>query len=859
MKFVGRDEALANLHQQLQQTERVAITAVAGMSGVGKTELALQYALHHWEQSTYPGGVCWLRVRNEDVGIQILQFARQELGLQLPEDLDLPAKINYCWRQWPEGEVLVVLDDVSTYQQVEAYLPPSLPKFKFKVLITTRVKWLGESFQQLSLKVLDETPALDLLVSYLGDERIKREIEEAKQLCADLGFLPLGLELVGRYLKRKNNLSLAQMRERLGLKHRSLTETSPEMTAKRGVQAAFELSWQELDKQAQQLACLLSVFALAPIPWNLVEQCLADVEAEDLEDLRDDFLVNLSLLEDIGGESYQLHQLIREFMRGKREELTDADELKRDFCRVVVAVAQEIPQTPTQEQIASFTLDIPHLGEAATVQQNSLSDEDLIWPFVGLGRLYEGQGAYQQALPWREQCLSIARKRLGESHPSVASSLNNLAGLYKSQGRYSEAEPLYIQALELSKRLLGESHPDIATSLNNLAGLYYSQGKYSEAEVLYIQTLELSKRLLGESHPDVASSLNNLAALYTSQGKYSEAKPLYIQALELRKRLLGESHPDVATSLNNLAGLYEFQGKYSEAEFLYIQALELRKRLLGESHPDVASSLNNMAALYTSQGKYSEAEVLYIQALELSKRLLGESHPNVAASLNNLALLYYFQGKYSEAEPLYIQALKLSKRLLGESHPDVATSLNNLAFLYNSQGKYSDAEPLFIQALELRKSLLGESHPNIAASLNNLARLYYSQGRYSEAEPLYIQALKLIKRLLVEAHPDVATSLNNLALLYNSQGRYSEAEPLYIQALELKKRLLGESHPSVATSLNNLAGLYYFQGKYSEAKLLYIQALEIAELRLGINHPNTITFRKSLQYLRDTHQPDGNL
>jgi len=58
----------------------VAITAVARMSGVGKTELALQYAMYHWEQGTYPGGVCWLGVLGVDLGTQILPFAVQEFG-----------------------------------------------------------------------------------------------------------------------------------------------------------------------------------------------------------------------------------------------------------------------------------------------------------------------------------------------------------------------------------------------------------------------------------------------------------------------------------------------------------------------------------------------------------------------------------------------------------------------------------------------------------------------------------------------------------------------------------------------------------------------------------------------------------
>lgn len=266
IQFVGRDEALNTLHEQLQQKERVAICAIAGMGGVGKTELALQYALSQQQQGTYPGGLCWLQAAQADVGTQIISFARVQLDLQIPDGLDLPEQVAYCWRHWRGGEVLLVLDDVSSYEKIKPYLPPAEPRFK--VLITTRRQGLGESFELLRLEVLSENAAIKLLVSFVGEERIHGELDQAKQLCAELGYLPLGLELVGRYLKRKPDLSLVQMRQRLGLEHRSLQQRSEDMTAERGVAAAFELSWQELDEAAQQLACLLSLFALAPIPWS---------------------------------------------------------------------------------------------------------------------------------------------------------------------------------------------------------------------------------------------------------------------------------------------------------------------------------------------------------------------------------------------------------------------------------------------------------------------------------------------------------------------------------------------------------------------------------------------------------------
>ncbi|OUL28003.1 tetratricopeptide repeat protein [Nostoc sp. RF31YmG] len=78
---------------------------------------------------------------------------------------------------------------------------------------------------------------------------------------------------------------------------------------------------------------------------------------------------------------------------------------------------------------------------------------------------------------------------------------------------YSEAEPLYQTALSLRQRLLGQEHPDVATSYNNLAALYDSQGRYSEAEPLYQKALEIAKRSLGVNHPNTITFRENLQLL----------------------------------------------------------------------------------------------------------------------------------------------------------------------------------------------------------------------------------------------------------------------------------------------------------------------------------------------------------
>jgi tetratricopeptide (TPR) repeat protein len=709
VQFVGRETKMDELHEKLQQNERLAITAVRGMGGIGKTELALQYCYHHHEQGTYSGGICWLRAQEQDVGTQIVKFATAQLDLKPPEDLDLPTQLAYCWRRWREGDVFIVFDNVTKYQEIVPYLPPV--EQRFKVLLTTR-KELGQSVQSFPIDVLDEPQALELLNSLVQDGRIEQQSGDAKALCEWLGCLPLGLELVGRYLARKPDLSLGEMRKRLekqALNSKALSETEDGMTAPLGVQAAIDLSWQELDERARELACLFSLFAPAPVPWGLVQACLPDRDSEELEDIRDEQLVDLSLLKRTGEGVYQLHQLLREFFREKLES-SGADDLKRSYCQVLVRVSLQIPARPTREFVEGALPVIPHLAEVATTLLPWVEDENLVWPFVGLGRFYEGQGAYAQAQPWFEQSLSVCQERLGEEHPAVAISLNNRADLYKVQGRYDEAEPLYVQALEMRKRLFGTEHPDLAISLNNLALLYKYQGKYDKAEPLYVQSLEMSKRLLGEEHPDLAICLNNLAELYRNQGKYEQAELLLVQALEMNIRLSGEEHLNVAYIHNSLGVLYHSQHQYEKAKPFLVKALEIRKQL-GEEHPDVAQSLNNLADLYRALGCYEQAELLHLKTLEIRKQLFGEEHPDVAQSLNNLAELYRAQGQYEKAEPLYLQLLDMSRRFFKKGHPNIATSLSNLALLYYAQDHYEKAEPLLVQSLEMFTRLLGEENP----------------------------------------------------------------------------------------------------------------------------------------------------
>lgn len=622
---------------------------------------------------TYSGGICWLRAREENIGLQIIEFAKTDLDLQPPEDLDLPGQVRWCWQHWQHpGNTLVVVDDVKNYRHITPYLPPQ--PSQFKVLTTTRLK--SNLAGSLFLEVLQEDDALLLLTQLVGEEKVTQESKEAKELVQRLGYLPLALQLVGRYVKNKRTTTkifLTKMLQRLeekGLGHPSLKveENDPTRTdnIERGVAAAFELSWEELTESDQELGCLLSLFANAPIPWSLVKETFVKKE-EEMENAIEK-LEKWHLLEGKDIEQVvQLHQLIREFFRGKLEKLEQAHKLRQLFCQVMIAVAKKIPESPTRQDIQTMTPNIPHVAEVIInekiLKDNTiLSDKNFCLPFVSLGRFYAGQGLYEDIKPWYEKQVLISIERFGEKHLEVASCYNNLAKVYTHLRYYIKAENYYNKAKDICETLLGVNNLHVATILNNLAMLYGSQNldtksfihpqnNYIKAKELFWQALKIRKNNLGENHPDVAESLNNLGMLYVEHDNYEEAEEFLQKALEIRKSNYGKKHSKFAESLNNLAYFYGKRHSYSKSRKWY-----------ADTNPD----------------DYNEAERLYLETLSLYQHLFGKEHPNNALTLWNLGDLYLIQGEYKSAEDCFVNAVEMLEKCLGSEHHDTVNARKQL-------------------------------------------------------------------------------------------------------------------------------------------------------------------------------------
>jgi len=748
--FLGRDAELARLHRSLQTGQATALShpqAISGLGGIGKTQLALEYAYRYHQNYQ---AVLWGHAESHET--LTASFVAIASLLQLPER-EAPDQegIVQAVRRWLQThhEWLFILDNADDLVLVTSFLPSTRGG---SLLLTTRAVTTGRLAHRVEIETLSPTQGALLLLRRSGllepDANLidasQEERKQAERLSEELGGLPLALDQVGAYLE-ETGIDLAgywhlyqQHGAELLQERRGLVADYPASVA-----TTWSLAFAKVADGSEAASDLLRVCAfLSP-----------DAIAEEILVQGAPFFG--SVLASVVADAFHLNQVI-EVLRAYSLVRRDAREKTLSIHRLVQAVLQD-RFTPEERRlwaertILAVNAAFPH-AEAETWAQcerlllQALSAAERIEQYhvtdLGASRLLSetatylwDHARYTEAEPLYQRALAISEQQVGPEHPQVVYSLNGLANLYAEQGRYTEAEPLYQRALAISEQQVGPEHPQVAIPLNGLADIYKEQGKYAEAESFSQRALTISEQHLGPEHPQVTIPLNNLASLYFEQGKYTEAESFYRRALAISEQQMGPEHPQTAIPLNGLASLYKEQGKYTEAESFYERALTISEQQVGPEHPQVAYPLRNLANLYKEQGKYAEAESFYQRALRIYEQQVGPEHPQVTFSLNGLANLYKEQGKYAEAELLYQRSLRIREQQLGPEHAETSEAVFDLALFREAQGNRQDARSLYQRALSIQQQVLGPEHPKTKATHQHLTALLQSLGREAVAPP----------------------------------------------------------------------------------------------------------------------------
>jgi tetratricopeptide (TPR) repeat protein len=739
--FKGREQALDKLHKALE-AEAGGATAIVGralhgLGGIGKTRLAIEYALKRESEHS-----ALLFVRAETpAGLETSLAA-----LAGPDVLDLPEKEARedavkiaAALGWLENHPiwLMIIDNVDDGQTVAAVGKLLAGLRGGKVIVTGRSGNFPASLRKLELGVLDASASVAFLLERTDADRA-RSLDDAKlahELAGELGGLALGLEQAGAFIATER-IGFARYLE-LWRKKRTTAldwfdKTLMSYDHDTGLAATWATSVDRLTPNARRLLERLAFLAPEPVPDSLLDVAApGDPEGFDARSARAN-LFAYSLASRAAAEAgkaaqdgFAVHRLVQDFARRSMSDARRGAALREALGWVNAAFAgkpDDVRSWPVLNPLAPHALAIAkQADEAATGGPTGQI-------FDRLATLLFAKARYTEAEPLFRRALAIDEASFGPDHPNVALHLNNLASLLRATNHLGEAEPLYRRALAIDEASYGLHHSNVAACLNNLAGLLEATNRLGEAEPLYRRALAIAEASYGPRHSNVATCLNNLAGLLCATNRFGEAEPLYRRALAIDEASYGPNHPEAATDLNNLASLLHDTNRLGEAEPLMRRALAIDEASYGPDHPNVAIRLNNLAELLRATNRLGEAEPLYRRALAIDEASYGPDHPNVAIRLNNLALLLKATNRLGEAEPLFRRALAIDEASYGPDHPEVAACLNNLAELLGTTNRLGEAEPLYRRALRIFKASYGPDHPRTVLVRKNLASLEASRG-----------------------------------------------------------------------------------------------------------------------------------
>ncbi|RII11835.1 Regulatory protein AfsR [Streptomyces sp. YIM 130001] len=315
--FTGRDTFVDELSELLASAEGrvMAVSALAGIGGVGKTTLAVHVA--HAARTHFPDGQLYVDLQGAGHRVAepetVLGSFLRALGTPdsaIPDTLEERAAL---YRSVLDGRrVLVLLDNAHDTAQVRPLLPGTAG---CAALVTSRVRMVDLAGAHLvDLDVMSPEEALQLFTRIVGEERVAAEREAALDVVGACGFLPLAIRIAASRLASRRTWTVSVLAAKLGDERRRLDELQAGDLA---VKATFELGYGQLDS-AQARAFRLLGLADGPDISLAAAAAVLDLPLDATEDLLES-LVDTSLLESAAPGRYRYHDLVRLYARACAE------------------------------------------------------------------------------------------------------------------------------------------------------------------------------------------------------------------------------------------------------------------------------------------------------------------------------------------------------------------------------------------------------------------------------------------------------------------------------------------------------------------------------------------------------------
>ncbi|KAJ3796988.1 hypothetical protein GGU11DRAFT_828233 [Lentinula aff. detonsa] len=887
--FTGREEALTKLEGFFdpgRSAERTKVFLLYGLGGVGKTQLALEFASRFMQRSIF--SVIFFITADQEDSIQrsYLDIAKNSKDKN-PQNWE--GGLN--WLKAHKKNWLVVIDNADDPKiPFEKYLPSC---YHGNVIITSRNPDLEVySNQSLELKGMPAEEGIQLLAKYAmkGMKEIRdEEQEKAAEIAKELHYFPLALVHAGAYINNQHSLSqdLSGYLDRLRKQKQreQLLNNGPRQSKDGYFQSVYEtwkISWEQLSPDSQTFLGLLAHLHYENIPHELFKRAARNLDMAEsplgpsnavtegkaileriaLDNIMDD-AVSYSLISiNKERQEYTFHPLVHQWLKD-----IDKDSHRQAIEGIVVLAVGEKPQKGHWWDYEFFKRLAPHVRAFG----DSFTGDYVVK--LAIGCIWNRLHHYCTAINMWEPLLDIMIERLGlEDSLTLYLEHRIVEAYYKPLRRWDKLLGLQQKLMGISKKVLGDKHPATLERKHALVCTLISAGKTNEALKLQQSLLESSKEVLGEEDFNTWDETEKLTEILLLLGKTNEALELVKGLLETVKRVWREEEYYTLVRTGNLVRILQKTGRINEALELMQSLLKVFERVL-EKHLSYISTLDRtfseLVAELEALGRTDEVLGLEQSLLEISKRFLGEEHLDTMRITLRVVQILRVLGRTNEVLRLEQSLLEVSKRVLEQANAynDLALSLfMKLAVELKAFGRTDEALGLEQSILETSKRFLGEEHLSTLCRTQDLAETLLMLGRTNEALELEQGLLETVKRVLGEKDPIVligdwflrntVNRTQNLVKKLRVLGRTNEALELEQSLLETSKRVLGEGHPHTLSMTQKLVEILRVLGRTSEALQLEQSLLETLKRAPGKQRSNSFTRD---WFLKDTVSGTQNL
>ena len=817
--FTGRDEILGKLKEGLSSSvtavlargvqETVLPHALQGMGGVGKTQVAIEYAYRYRAEYDL---VWWIPADQPTLVRSSLAALAPQLALPpaTASGVESAAQgvLDALRRGIPYRRWLLIFDNADQPEELNEIIPHG----PGDVLITSRnPRW----------QAVVDTVAVDVFsraesIEFLG-KRVPSGLDprQADELANELGDLPLALEQAGA-LQAETGMSVDEYLRLLRDQVSAIMSEGKSPDYPLSMTAAWKLSVSTLEQQLGEAVALLrccAFFGPEPIPRDLfprgaqaltspLGQLLADPIrlARAVRELGRFALVRLD------GRTIVIHRLVQALLR---DDLSQEEQASyRQQAHLILAGGA--PKRPDDNrEWPRYAELIAHASSVST--QLERSGEPKVRAFaIDVMRYLYNSGDLDAAREFADRFIKQWEDDTDPRDTLLLRAKRHQGNVLRALGQYEAAYALDEETLRLAREALGDRDRLSLGATNSFGADLRARGDFAAALLLDTESWERHKDVLGPDNPRTLRVANNLAVDYGLNSRYPESRDLHRETYRLRSEtpsMLGVeaednvSAPEVLSSWSGLARALRLCGSFGEARDVGQDAYDYGVTELGPEHPrTLECGIDLSIALRRIPSAYDDALELARLLFERSHGRFGSTHPLTLAATVSLTNIQRTSGQVEEALELTLAAVENYRQIYGDNHPYYHGCVGNLAMLYRVNDDPEAARSNNERALAGLEARLGRDHHYTLTVAVNLASDLAVLDQARQARELGDDTLARLRRVLGEDHPLTLGCAANLVIDQRNDGDEAMAERLFSDTMRRYRQTLGGEHPDTVVA-----------------------------------------------------------